>query len=126
MSSVPALNAPAAERQARRIGDEADPRGQPRLVDPRLVLVLTAAALLRLLTIGQQSFWLDEAATLNVLHRSFGGMFAAIVHHESTPPLYYILAWAWAHMFGHSEAGVRSLSAWRESRRLGCSTRARG
>lgn len=38
-------------------------------------------------------------------------MFPAIVHQESTPPLYYLLAWVWAHVFDYSEAGVRSLSA---------------
>jgi len=30
---------------------------------------------------------------------------------ESTPPLYYVLAWAWSHLFGVHEFGLRSLSA---------------
>src|SRR5213078_1747237 len=30
---------------------------------------------------------------------------------ESTPPLYYILAWLWTRVFGLDEAGLRSLSA---------------
>jgi 4-amino-4-deoxy-L-arabinose transferase-like glycosyltransferase len=30
---------------------------------------------------------------------------------ESTPPLYYALAWVWAKLFGTGEAGLRSLSA---------------
>lgn len=88
-----------------------EPRARFHHVDPGLALVLAVAAVLRLPAIAQQSFWLDEAATLNVLHRSFSGMFSAIVHHESTPPLYYMLAWTWTHVFGYSEAGVRSLSA---------------
>ncbi len=80
-------------------------------VDPGLVLALVLAALLRLPTLGEQSYWLDEAATLRVLHKPFAAMFPAIVSHESTPPLYYLLAWPWARVFGFSEVGVRSLSA---------------
>ena len=30
---------------------------------------------------------------------------------ESTPPLYYLLAWAWTGVFGDGEVGIRSLSA---------------
>src|SRR5207248_8367161 len=30
---------------------------------------------------------------------------------ESTPPLYYVLAWSWVRIFGWSEAALRSLSA---------------
>ena len=30
---------------------------------------------------------------------------------ESTPPLYYLLAWAWSHISGVQEVGLRSLSA---------------
>ena len=30
---------------------------------------------------------------------------------ESTPPLYYLLAWPWSHLFGVHEVGLRSLSA---------------
>ena len=30
---------------------------------------------------------------------------------ESTPPLYYALAWLWAKLFGDGEVGLRSLSA---------------
>ena len=106
MPGVPALDASVGEGRARRRPIAAKLRLQR--VEPGLALALFVAALLRLPAIGQQSFWLDEAATLNVLHRSLGGMFPAIVHHESTPPLYYVLAWAWAHVFGYSEAGVRS------------------
>jgi len=38
-------------------------------------------------------------------------MLGAIPRSESTPPLYYILAWFWARAFGSGEAGLRSLSA---------------
>jgi len=42
---------------------------------------------------------------------SFGGMLQAIPASESTPPLYYVLAWVWTRAFGFSEFGLRSLSA---------------
>src|SRR4051794_41772454 len=38
-------------------------------------------------------------------------MLSTIPRTESTPPLYYLLAWVWAKLFGTGEAGLRSLSA---------------
>ena len=38
-------------------------------------------------------------------------MLSTIPRTESTPPLYYLLAWVWAKVFGTSEAALRSLSA---------------
>jgi 4-amino-4-deoxy-L-arabinose transferase-like glycosyltransferase len=73
-------------------------------------LVLAAAAV-RLYEIGDQSYWLDEAFTVDLVERSFGGMLATIPETESTPPLYYMLAWLWAKLFGTGEAALRSLSA---------------
>jgi mannosyltransferase len=75
-----------------------------------LGLVLLATAV-RVPTLAQQSFWLDEAYTEGLIRMSFGGMLHAIPTSESTPPVYYMLAWGWTHVFGHSEFGVRSLSA---------------
>jgi mannosyltransferase len=69
------------------------------------------AALLRLLTLSQQSFWLDEAYTVRLLRMPFGSMLSTIPKTESTPYLYYVLAWPWTHVFGTGEYGVRSLSA---------------
>ncbi len=68
-------------------------------------------AAVRFSTLDVQSFWVDEAATIHLLHRSFGGMLSAIPDSESTPPLYYIVAWVWAKLFGSGEVGLRSLSA---------------
>ena len=73
--------------------------------------VTAAGAALRFATLGVQSFWLDEAVTHQLVARSLGGMLRAIPHSESTPPLYYLLAWAWARVFGSGEVGLRSLSA---------------
>jgi 4-amino-4-deoxy-L-arabinose transferase-like glycosyltransferase len=76
------------------------------------VAALTAAgAVLRFSTLTVQSFWLDEAVTHQLVTRTLGSMLSRIPHSESTPPLYYLLAWAWVRIFGADEAGLRSLSA---------------
>jgi mannosyltransferase len=69
------------------------------------------AAVVRIPTLAEQSFWLDEAYTVRIVRMSFGGMLRTIPKTESTPPLYYVLAWLWAHVFTDSEFGLRSLSA---------------
>jgi mannosyltransferase len=69
------------------------------------------AALLRFTRIGHQGFWFDEGNTALLVHFSPGKMLGLIPQSESTPPLYYCVAWAWARVFGYGEAGLRSLSA---------------
>jgi mannosyltransferase len=69
------------------------------------------AAVLRFWRIDHQSYWLDEAFTARIVRGDFGAMLDGVRHSESTPPLYYALAWLWEHVFGWHEAGLRSLSA---------------
>jgi mannosyltransferase len=78
---------------------------------PTLAVCTLAAGLLRFSTLHTQSYWYDEAVTVDILRRSFGGMLSGVAHSESTPPLYYVVAWAWSKLFGTSETGLRSLSA---------------
>ena len=66
---------------------------------------------LRFATLDVQSFWHDEVFTVRLMHKSFFGMLAGIRRTESTPPLYYVLAWLWTRVFGTGEVGLRSLSA---------------
>ena len=67
---------------------------------------------LRFASLGVQSYHHDEVITaLRVLPGSFGEMLHAVKVSESNPPLYYVLAWAWAKEFGTGEVGLRSLSA---------------
>jgi mannosyltransferase len=74
--------------------------------------VVTALALIvRFSTLGHQSLWLDEAYTDHLVHLGFGSMLSEIPKSESTPPLYYILTWAWTHVFGYSGFALRSVSA---------------
>ena len=76
-----------------------------------LAALTAGGAALRFSTLRVQSFWLDEAVTHSLVTRSLSSMLAAIPHSESTPPLYYLLAWVWVRIFGAGEAGLRSLSA---------------
>lgn len=73
--------------------------------------LVLAGGVLRFATLGTQSFWLDEAATVNLLKRDFGDMISGVSSGESTPHLYYIVAWVWAQLFGTGEVALRSLSA---------------
>ncbi|MGA9859050.1 MAG: glycosyltransferase family 39 protein [Solirubrobacteraceae bacterium] len=80
--------------------------------ETRIVIGLTVvAALLRLLLIDHQSYWLDESQAAHELSLSFGSMLGAWNSAEWNPPLYLIVAWPWAQVFGTGEAGLRSLSA---------------
>jgi hypothetical protein len=69
------------------------------------------AAVLRFYRLGHQGFWFDEANTALLVHLSPGKMLGLIPQSESTPPLYYCIAWVWARIFGYGEVGLRSLSA---------------
>jgi mannosyltransferase len=77
-----------------------------------LLVALTAlGAVLRFARIGAQGFWFDEGNTALLVHLSPGKMLGLIPQSESTPPLYYCVAWVWARLFGYGEVALRSLSA---------------
>jgi mannosyltransferase len=76
-----------------------------------LALIVAVAAGLRFVFLGRQSYWYDESVTVELLHKSLGGLLYTLPHSESTPPLYYVVAWGWARVFGFGEVGLRSLSA---------------
>ena len=69
------------------------------------------AGAIRFVGLAHQSYWFDEADTVAILHTSLSGLVTRVPHWETTPPLYFVLAWLWAHVFGYGEAGLRSLSA---------------
>ncbi len=70
------------------------------------------AAVLRFATIGVQSYHHDEIVTASrVLRDGFGHAMSAVGFSESTPPLYYALAWVWTQVVGTGQVGLRSLSA---------------
>jgi uncharacterized membrane protein len=76
-----------------------------------VVGLVVVAAVLRFATLDQQSYWYDEAVTVHLVRDSFGAMLRRIPQTESTPPLYYAVAWVWSRVFGNAEVGLRSLSA---------------
>lgn len=77
-----------------------------------LVAVLAVAAGVRLVALAHQSLDHDEAVTaVRVLHPSLWDTLGVVASGERSPPLYYLLAWAWSKPFGISEAGLRSLPA---------------
>jgi 4-amino-4-deoxy-L-arabinose transferase-like glycosyltransferase len=94
-----------------------------------LALVCAAGAALRVATLGTQSLWFDEAVTAHLVRMDLPGLLSAIPHSESSPPLYYVLAWLWSRLFGTGEVALRSLPAllgtatipvvWALGRRLG-------
>ena len=75
-----------------------------------LAALTLAAALLRAATIDVQSYWFDEALTAHLLELPFDQMIAEVVDSELTPPLYYVIGWAWAQVFGAGDLELRSLS----------------
>jgi len=77
---------------------------------PVVALTVLAAAL-RFYGLGHQGFWYDEGSTALLVRFSPGQMLGLIRQSESTPPLYYCVAWVWSRLFGDTEAGLRSLSA---------------
>ena len=67
---------------------------------------------IRFASLGVQSYHHDEVITAaRVIPGDFVDMLRQVKESESNPPLYYMLAWAWAKAFGTGEIGLRSLSA---------------
>ncbi len=68
-------------------------------------------AALRFYGLSHQGLWFDEANTAMLVRYSPSHMLGLIPQSESTPPLYYMVAWVWVRVFGDTSAGLRSLSA---------------
>lgn len=94
---------------SRRVQVLSTPATRPRVVAP--LAIVAFAALLRFVFLDDQSYWLDEAITVQTVHLDFSQMLDRVYDNESTPPLYYAVAWLWAKLFGTGEVGLRSLSA---------------
>ena len=70
------------------------------------------AAVLRLSTLGLQSFWYDEAFTpLHVLHPSLFDTMEWVGRTENSPPLWYLIEWFDYRIFGTGEYALRLPSA---------------
>lgn len=84
-----------------------------RFILVSLLAAAVAGGLLRLVTLGDQSLWYDEAFTLNIVNQpGIMDIWHRVQETESTPPLYYIITWAWVKTIGSSgDAGLRLTSA---------------
>jgi hypothetical protein len=106
MLSPAPMEAAAAAQPARAPGPSGIDAGTWALAG-----LTVLAAVLRFATLSDQSYWLDESQAVHELHLSFGAMLSAWSHYEWNPPLYLLVAWPWAKVFGTGEVGLRSLSA---------------
>lgn len=101
-----------------RVSDAVRPAASPgppaRATAPDLwilAVIVAVAAIVRFASLDAAGYWLDEAYSVIAVRGSLGDAWHAVVTTESTPPLYYLLGWGWAEVFGASELGLRSLSA---------------
>jgi len=76
-----------------------------------LIGITIVAAALRFATISSQSYWLDESQAAHEMQLSFGAMLGAWSTYEWNPPLYAVLLWPWAKVFGTGAIALRTLSA---------------
>lgn len=77
-----------------------------------ILLTLTVlGGFLRFYQIGGEGLWLDEAFSLWMARHPLGEMWRWLVRIDQHPPLYYALLRLWTHIWGESEASMRSLSA---------------
>jgi mannosyltransferase len=77
---------------------------------PWLVVVASLGAVARWPSIAGESLWFDEWVTQQLVRDSATELLPDVKGSESTPPLYYVLAWGWAHIFGSEAFALRSLS----------------
>lgn len=107
------LDVLAGEYSRTKIG-RSSARLPEALAKPHVLLVVTLtglAAAVRFATLDIQSFWYDETVTVSLMHRPLVSMLRALPTSETAPPLYYIVGWPWARIFGSSEFPLRALSA---------------
>jgi len=83
----------------------------PPTVSIGLVAALLIALIIRLVTIGTQSAWLDEGYSLAVAHHDAGFILSFTAHSDIHPPLYYLALHAWLAVTGYGLEQARLLSA---------------
>jgi uncharacterized membrane protein len=86
-------------------------RSERRVVLAALGGILALAAALRIVQLGHDSLWVDEAFSARIADSAWGSLFDQATSADPNPPLYYALLHVWIGLFGDSEAALRSLSA---------------
>src|SRR3989344_2454590 len=73
----------------------------------KLLFIFLSAFLIRLIGLNQ-SFWLDEAVTANVVkYNTLFGIIKNFSPHDFHPPFYYLFLKIWSLFFGYSEIALR-------------------
>ncbi|PZS25309.1 MAG: hypothetical protein DLM59_20490, partial [Pseudonocardiales bacterium] len=73
--------------------------------------LIVLAAVIRIVVLNNQSLWADEALTAYEMRLPFGAMIHTVTTVEVTPPLYFVLVWGWAKLFGAGPVALRAVSA---------------
>ncbi len=76
-----------------------------------VIPILALALALRLLFIGSESLWVDEALSVQAADRPSSDVVGYVAQHDFNPPLYFLLLHFWGALFGYSEVSSRLLSA---------------
>src|SRR5437868_6293786 len=101
---------------------EVDPRAVTAGLEARArsladssILVIAGAIIvglaLRLVDLGRESFWLDEAGRAAIAALPLGDIPRAVAVIELSPPLYHLLLHGWIQLFGDGDVAVRLFSA---------------
>jgi hypothetical protein len=90
-------------------------RPRPTVDPDRLIPLAVAASLIfaSIIDASVRYYWVDEILTTTlVTDPSIVHMVRALADQvDTSPPLYYIVAWGWAHLFGAGALSLRLLSA---------------
>jgi uncharacterized membrane protein len=84
---------------------------QARFLGLILLLILALGAVLRIVNLGADSIWLDEAYSIQFARLPLSQLIDETAQSDVHPPLYYLLLHYWIKLFNDSEAGARMLSA---------------
>lgn len=71
-----------------------------------LWLIVGGGAFLRIFSLGKESFWLDEVASVDFAQKDLISIINLPIG-EPHPPFYYIILHFWISVFGISEFAVR-------------------
>jgi uncharacterized membrane protein len=75
-----------------------------------LLVAISAVGIFLRFALIDRSYWFDELATLISIDVPDWTTVLQITAKDNQPPLYNSMVFAWTHVFGNSEIGVRSLS----------------
>ena len=90
---------------------EPQPARSPHLVGIFLACCVLLGLGLRVAMAARSGLWRDEAQFLWIVRiPTISGMIDFLWHHESHPPLYYLLMRAWQGVFGDSDTSALALS----------------